>query len=423
MKGNKMTASRRALLKDVDPEVFAAIKAEEAREENGLELIASENFISKAVMEAAGSVMSNKYAEGYPGKRWYGGCVNMDIVESLAIQRALELFKDAEHVNVQPHSGCQANMAVYFAMLKPGDKMMAMNLAHGGHLSHGSPMNFSGIFYQIIPYGVSEKTETLDYDEMEATAKRERPKMIIAGASAYPRIIDFNRIRQIADSVGAYFMTDMAHFAGLVAGGIHPSPFPYCDFVTTTTHKTLRGTRGGMTFSKEKYAKDIDRTVFPGIQGGPLMHIIAAKAVALKEALSPGFKQYQQQIARNAKALASALAENGLRIVSGGTDTHLMLADVTVLGATGKEASAVLDEAGITVNKNMIPFDKNSAFVTSGIRLGTPAVTTRGMKEEQMREIASLVVHVLKNKDDKKIIATVHSRVKELCKQFPLYKA
>lgn len=418
-----MTASRRAGLKEVDREIYNAIKAEVKREETGLELIASENFISRAVMQAAGSVMSNKYAEGYPGKRWYGGCVNMDTVESLAIQRALKLFKDAEHVNVQPHSGCQANMAVYFAVLKPGDKMMAMNLAHGGHLSHGSPMNFSGIFYQIIPYGVSEKTEMLDYDGMEAIAKREKPKMIVAGASAYPRIIDFKRMREIADSVGAYLMTDMAHFAGLVAGGVYPSPMPYCDFVTTTTHKTLRGTRGGMIFCKEKYAKDIDRTVFPGIQGGPLMHIIAAKAVALKEALKPDFKKYQKQVVSNAKALAKALADNGLRIVSGGTDTHLMLADVTVFGITGKEASAVLDKAGITVNKNMIPFDKNSPFVTSGIRVGTPAITTRGMKEKQMKEIASLIVRVLKNKDDKKIIKAVHSRVRELTKQFPLYSA
>lgn len=416
-----MTNSRCAGLKEVDIEVFNAITAEEEREEYGLELIASENFISKAVMQAAGSVMSNKYAEGYPGKRWYGGCINMDTVERLAIQRALELFKDTEHVNVQPHSGCQANMAAYFAVLKPGDKMMAMNLAHGGHLSHGSPMNFSGIFYQIIPYGVNEKTEMIDYDEMEVLAKREKPNMIVAGASAYPRIIDFKRIREIADSVGAYFMTDMAHFAGLVAGDVYPSPFPYCDFVTTTTHKTLRGTRGGMAFCREKYAKDLDRTVFPGIQGGPLMHIIAAKAVALKEALSPEFKQYQKQIVVNANILATALANNGLRIVSGGTDTHLMLADVTVLGITGKEASAVLDEAGITVNKNMIPFDKNSPFVTSGIRVGTPALTTRGMKEEQMEEIAALIVRVLKNKDDKKVIDSVHSRVKELCKQFPLY--
>lgn len=418
-----MTVSRRAGLKEVDLEIYSAIKAEEKREETGLELIASENFISKAVMQAAGSVMSNKYAEGYPGKRWYGGCVNMDKVESLAIQRALKLFKDAEHVNVQPHSGCQANMAVYFAVLKPGDKMMAMNLAHGGHLSHGSPMNFSGIFYQVVPYGVSEKTEMLDYDEMEVIAKREKPKMIVAGASAYPRIIDFKRMREIADSVGSYLMTDMAHFAGLVAGGVYPSPMPYCDFVTTTTHKTLRGTRGGMIFCKEKYAKDIDRTVFPGIQGGPLMHIIAAKAVALKEALKPDFRKYQEQVVSNAKTLAKALTDNGLRIVSGGTDTHLMLADVTVLGITGKEASSVLDEAGITVNKNMIPFDKNSPFVTSGIRVGTPAITTRGMKEKQMKEIATLIVRVLKNKDDKKIIEAVHSRVRELTKQFPLYSA
>jgi glycine hydroxymethyltransferase len=345
----------------------------------------------------------------------------MDTVEDLAKQRALKLFKDAEHVNVQPHSGCQANMAVYFAVLKPGDKLMAMDLAHGGHLSHGHPMNFSGIFYEIVPYGVSRETEMLDYDEIEAIAVREQPKMILAGASAYPRAIDFERLRAIAGKVGAYLMVDMAHFAGLVAAGVHPSPFPHCDFVTTTTHKTLRGTRGGMTFCKEQYAKDIDRTVFPGIQGGPLMHIIAAKAVAFKEALQPEFKEYQKQIAANAKALASALAEKGLRIVSGGTDTHLMLADVTVLGLTGKVASAVLDEAGITVNKNMIPFDKNSAFVASGIRLGTPALTTRGMKEEQMTGIADLIVRVLKNHEDRDTIASIREHVRELCTRFPLY--
>ncbi len=418
-----MTISRCSRLSEVDPEVLAAIKAEEEREETGLELIASENFISRAIMEAAGSVMSNKYAEGYPRKRWYGGCVNMDIVEDLAIKRALELFKGSEHVNVQPHSGCQANMAVYFAFLKPGDKLMAMNLSHGGHLSHGHPMNFSGIFYKIVPYGVSRETEMLDYDEMEALAQKEKPKMILAGASAYPRIIDFKRLREIADKVGAYLMVDMAHFAGLVAADIHPSPFPHSDFVTTTTHKALRGTRGGLIFCKEEYAKEIDRMVFPGVQGGPLMHIIAAKAVALKEAVDPGFREYQVQVAWNAKKLAAALAENGLRIVSGGTDTHLMLADVTVLGLTGKAASKVLDETGITVNKNMIPFDKNSAFVASGIRLGTPALTTRGMKEDQMDEIAELIVRVLKNHEDEGTISAVHSRVRELCKQFPLYTA
>ena len=416
-----MTISRLAGLRETDPEVYAAISAEETREETGLELIASENFISRAVMEAAGSVMSNKYSEGYPRKRWYGGCVNMDTVEDLAIKRALELFEGSEHANVQPHSGCQANMAVYFAFLKPGDKLMAMNLAHGGHLSHGHPMNFSGIFYEIIPYGVSPETEMLDYDEMEALAEKEKPRMILAGASAYPRTIDSERLRQIADKVGAYLTVDMAHFAGLVAAGIHPSPFPHCDFVTTTTHKTLRGTRGGLIFCREEYAKEIDRMVFPGVQGGPLMHIIAAKAVALKEALTPEFKEYQGQIARNAKALAAALAEKGLRIVSGGTDTHLMLVDVTVVGLTGKVASAVLDEAGITVNKNMIPFDKNSAFVASGIRLGTPALTTRGMKEEQMTEIAGLIARVLKDKDNEKTITSVRSRVKELCNEFALY--
>ncbi len=416
-----MTISRLAGLRETDPEVYAAISAEETREETGLELIASENFISRAVMEAAGSVMSNKYSEGYPRKRWYGGCVNMDTVEDLAIKRALELFEGSEHANVQPHSGCQANMAVYFAFLKPGDKLMAMNLAHGGHLSHGHPMNFSGIFYEIVPYGVSPETEMLDYDEMEALAEKEKPRMILAGASAYPRTIDSERLRQIADKVGAYLTVDMAHFAGLVAAGIHPSPFPHCDFVTTTTHKTLRGTRGGLIFCREEYAKEIDRMVFPGVQGGPLMHIIAAKAVALKEALTPEFKEYQGQIAKNAKALAAALAEKGLRIVSGGTDTHLMLVDVTVVGLTGKAASAVLDEAGITVNKNMIPFDKNSAFVASGIRLGTPALTTRGMKEEQMTEIAGLIARVLKDKDNEKTITSVRSRIKELCNEFPLY--
>jgi len=409
-------------LEQVDPEVQAALQAEIRREEEGLELIASENFVSRAVMEAAGSVMTNKYAEGYPRKRWYGGCVNMDTVEDLARARAIELFPGAEHANVQPHSGTQANIAAYMALLEPGDKLMAMNLAHGGHLSHGHELNFSGKTYTIVPYGVSRTTERLDYDELEAIALEHKPKLILAGASAYPFIFDFARMRAIADKVGAYFMADMAHFAGLVAAGVHPSPLSHSHVVTTTTHKTLRGPRGGVIFCTEDLAKQIDMLVFPGNQGGPFMHIIAAKAVAFKEALTDEFKAYQRQIAANAVALAAALADRGLRIVGGGTETHLMLVDVTVVGTTGKEASAVLDKAGITVNKNLIPFDTNSAFVASGIRIGTPAVTTRGMKEPEMALIAELIAEALAHRDDDAALARTKARVLDLTAAFPLYR-
>jgi len=417
-----MTDTRLRRLAEVDPEVFGAIEAEERRQEEGLELIASENFVSRAVMEAVGSVMTNKYAEGYPRKRWYGGCVNMDTVEDLARERVKALFPGTEHANVQPHSGTQANIAVYMTLLEPGDGLMAMNLAHGGHLSHGHELNFSGKTYSIIQYGVSKKTERLDYDELEAIAVERKPKLILAGASAYPFIFDFARMREIADKVGAYFMVDMAHFAGLVAGGVHPSPWPYADVVTTTTHKTLRGTRGGVILCKEPFAKQIDMLVFPGNQGGPFMHSIAAKAVGFKEALAPEFKTYQRQIAANAKALAAALADGGLRIVGGGTETHLMLADVTVLGTTGKDASKALDKAGITVNKNLIPFDTKSPFVASGIRIGTPAVTTRGMKEPEMAVIAELIVEALNNRDDEACLERVKARVLELTAKFPLYR-
>ncbi len=409
-------------LRETDTEVADAIQGEIDRVENCLELIASENFVSRAVLEAAGSVMTNKYAEGYPKKRWYRGCENVDTVESLAIKRAKQLFPEAEHVNVQPHSGTQANMAVYFAVLNPGDSILAMNLAHGGHLSHGHPMNFSGRFFNILQYGCRRDTETIDYEQLEQIALKHKPKLILAGASAYPRIIDFKIIRQVADKIGAYCVVDMAHFAGLVAAGIHPSPFPYSHFVTTTTHKTLRGPRGGMIFCKKEFAKAIDSQVFPGIQGGPLMHIIAAKAVALKEALTEEFRNYQVQIVRNAKKLATELAHLGLRIVSGGTDTHLMLVDLTPFDITGKDAAKTLDRAGITVNKNLIPFDTKSPFVASGIRVGTPAVTTRGMGENEMTEIAELIVEVLKNMEDEAVIKDVRKRVRELCARFPLYK-
>ncbi len=409
-------------LEEVDPEVFRAIEAEIRRQEEGLELIASENFVSRAVMEAAGSVMTNKYAEGYPRKRWYGGCINMDTVEELARERAKALFPGAEHANVQPHSGTQANIAAYMALLEPGDKLMAMNLAHGGHLSHGHELNFSGKTYTIVQYGVSRETERLDYDELEAIALEHKPRLILAGASAYPFIFDFARMREIADTVGAYFMVDMAHFAGLVAAGVHPTPLPQADVVTTTTHKTLRGTRGGVILCKEAFAKQIDTLVFPGNQGGPFMHAIAAKAVGFKEALTDEFKAYQRQIAANAKALAAALAEGGLRIVGGGTETHLMLVDVTGLGTTGKEASKVLDKAGITVNKNLIPFDTKSPFVASGIRIGTPAVTTRGMTEPEMKLVAELIVEALAHRDDEAALERVKGRVLELTSSFPLYR-
>ena len=406
-------------LERVDPEVAKAIYDEINRQNGNIELIASENFVSKAVLEACGTPLTNKYAEGYPGKRYYGGCEHVDVVESLAISRAKELF-GAEHANVQPHSGAQANMAVFFAVMEPGDVFMGMNLAHGGHLSHGMAINMSGRYFKPVSYGVSEKDGCIDYDALRKTARECRPKLIIAGASAYSRIIDFKAFREICDEVGALLMVDMAHIAGLVAAGVHPSPVPYADFVTTTTHKSLRGPRGGLILCKAKYAKEIDRAVFPGIQGGPLMHIIAGKAVCLKEAMSDSFKAYQQQIVKNAKALAAALMEKGFKIVSGGTDNHLMLIDLTNKGITGKDAQSMLDEVRITVNKNGIPFDTLSPFITSGIRVGTPAVTTRGMKEEQMQEIAELLDMALSgnyeaNKEE------IIRRVDDLTRRFPLY--
>jgi glycine hydroxymethyltransferase len=409
-----------SFLQQTDAEVFAAIEKETQRLERNLELIASENVVSEAVLEAQGCVMTNKYAEGYPGKRYYGGCEFVDLVESLAIARAKELF-GADHANVQPHSGTQANMTVYLSVLKPGDSYLGMNLAHGGHLSMGSPVNFSGLLYRVIPYGVSEKSETLDYDEVERLAKEHRPRLIIAGASAYPRVIDYARFRKIADEIGAYLMVDMAHIAGLVAAGLHPSPVPYADFVTTTTHKTLRGPRGGMILCRAEHAKTIDSKVFPGMQGGPLMHVIAAKAVALKEALSPDFKLYQQQIVKNAQALAQTLMAKGFRLTSGGTDNHLMLVDLRQSELTGKVAQETLDKARITVNKNTVPFDKRSPFVTSGIRIGTPAVTSRGMKEKEMGGIGDLIVRALNHAGDDAALRAVAEEVGTLCKQFPVY--
>lgn len=408
-------------LKQSDRELYDAIIAEKNRQQNNIELIASENFVSEAVMEAAGSVLTNKYAEGYPGKRYYGGCEHVDIAEDLARDRAKQLFS-AEHVNVQPHSGAQANMAVYFAVLEPGDTILGMNLSHGGHLTHGSPVNFSGILYNVVDYGVDPETEMLDYDAVLERAKEVKPKLIVAGASAYSRIIDFKKFREIADEVGAYLLVDMAHIAGLVAAGLHPNPVPYSDFVTTTTHKTLRGPRGGIIMCKEEYAKKIDKVVFPGMQGGPLMHIIAAKATAFKEALSDDFKQYAKQIVANAKTLSEALAEEGMRIVSGGTDNHLILLDVSELGLTGKEAEEALDKVGITTNKNTIPFDKQSPFITSGIRIGTAAVTTRGFKEEEMKEIAQIITLTLKNMNDENKLKEAAERVANLTKKFPLYE-
>ena len=409
-----------SFLEQIDPEVFSAIQKETDRLEQNLELIASENVVSEAVLEAQGCVMTNKYAEGYPGKRYYGGCQFVDEVESLAIARAKELFA-ADHVNVQPHSGTQANMTVYLAVLKPGDSYLGMNLAHGGHLSMGSPVNFSGMLYRVIPYGVSEQTETIDYDELERWAKEQRPKLIVAGASAYPRIIDYARFRKIADEIGALFMVDMAHIAGLVAAGLHPSPVPYADFVTTTTHKTLRGPRGGMVLCRAEHAKTIDSKVFPGMQGGPLMHVIAAKAVALKEALSPEFKSYQQQIVTNARVLAQALMSQGFRLTSGGTDNHLMLVDLRKSELTGKVAQETLDRARITVNKNAVPFDTRSPFVTSGIRIGTPAVTTRGMKEKEMEQIGDFIGRALNHVTDEQVLQTIAGEVGELCRKFPVY--
>ena len=406
-------------IQSMDKEVAAAIQQEIQRQEDHIELIASENFVTKAVMAAMGSPLTNKYAEGYPGKRYYGGCEYVDIVEDLARDRAKEIF-GADHVNVQPHSGAQANMAVFFAVLNPGDKVMGMNLSHGGHLTHGSPVNMSGKHYEIIPYGVDKETGMIDYEEVRRLALEHRPKLIIAGASAYSRTIDFKIFREIADEIEAYFMVDMAHIAGLIAAGLHPNPVPYADFVTTTTHKTLRGPRGGMILCKDKYARLIDKSVFPGIQGGPLMHVIAAKAVSFKEVLSDEFKIYQQQIIKNAKALGEALVSKGFELVSGGTDTHLVLVDLQNMNITGKEAEKNLDAVGITCNKNTIPFDPQSPFVTSGIRLGTPAVTTRGMVEKDMVEIAELIYLTLSDFEGNG--AEVLKRVKELTKAYPLYK-
>jgi glycine hydroxymethyltransferase len=409
-----------SFLEQTDPAVFSAIQKETQRLEGNLELIASENVVSEAVLEAQGSVMTNKYAEGYPGKRYYGGCEFVDEVESLAIARAKELF-GADHANVQPHSGSQANMTIYLSVLKPGDAYLGMNLAHGGHLSMGSPVNFSGFIYKVIPYGVSEKTETIDYDEVGRLAKEHRPKLIVAGASAYPRVIDYPRFRKIADDIGALLMVDMAHVAGLVAAGLHPSPVPYADFVTTTTHKTLRGPRGGMVLCKAEHAKTVDSKVFPGMQGGPLMHVIAAKAVALKEALSPEFKIYQQQIVKNAQALARSLISKGFRLTSDGTDNHLMLVDLRKSELTGKVAQETLDKARITVNRNAVPFDSRSPFVTSGVRIGTPAVTSRGMKEQEMEIIADYIAQALNPVSDDAVLRSIGDRVGELCKKFPVY--
>ena len=402
-------------LKMIDEEIFNAIEKEHKRQNEKIELIASENFTSKAVMEAMGSVFTNKYAEGYPSKRYYGGCQNVDVAEDLARERAKEIF-GAEHVNVQPHSGAQANMSVYFTVLQPGDTILGMNLAHGGHLTHGSPVNFSGKMYNIVPYGVNEDGY-IDYDELEKIALECKPKIIVAGASAYPRTIDFAKFREIADKVGAYLMVDMAHIAGLVAAGLHPNPVPYADFVTTTTHKTLRGPRGGMVLCKEKYAKDLDKSVFPGVQGGPLMHVIAGKAVCFKEALTDEFKEYQNQIVKNAKVLADELINRGFKLVSNGTDNHLILVDLTNKNITGKEAEAILDEVGITVNKNAIPFDTQKPSITSGIRIGTPAMTTRGMKEEEMKQIASLIDRTVNGEDKEKI----KEDVLKLTSRFPIY--
>ena len=403
-----------------DPNVKAVIDQELMRQRDKLEMIASENIVSQAVMEAQGSVLTNKYAEGYPGKRYYGGCEHVDVVETLAIERAKRLF-GAEHANVQPHSGSQANFAVYFAMLKPGDTIVGMNLSHGGHLTHGSPVNVSGTYFNVVPYGVNAETQQIDYDEFRKIVLEAKPKLIIAGGSAYSRQIDFKKMADVAHEVGAIFMVDMAHFAGLVAAGLHPNPVEYADIVTTTTHKTLRGPRGGMILCKEEYAKAIDKAVFPGIQGGPLMHVIAAKAVALGEALQPEFKVYAEQVIKNAKVLAAELIAKGLTIVSGGTDTHVMLVDVRNTGLTGKEAEHLLDEIGITANKNTIPFDPASPFVTSGVRLGTPALTTRGLKEDDMKEIADIIASVLQNPEDTAKHQDAAKRVAALCEKYPLY--
>ncbi len=407
----------------VDTEIQEAINKELSRQRDKLEMIASENIVSKAVMQAQGSVLTNKYAEGYPGKRYYGGCEYVDVVEQLAIDRAKKLF-GAEYANVQPHSGAQANTAVYFALLQPGDTILGMNLTDGGHLTHGSSVNISGKYFKIIPYGVDKETERIDYDELERLAKEHQPKLIVGGASAYSRIIDFERMAQIAKSVGAYFMVDMAHIAGLVAAGFHPSPVPYADVVTTTTHKTLRGPRGGLILCRDaEFGKQFNKAIFPGIQGGPLMHVVAAKAVAFKEALSDEFKVYQQQVLDNAKALSDELVKKGFRIVSGGTDNHLMLVDLRSKNITGKEAQFLLDEIGITANRNTIPFEPLSPFVTSGIRLGTPALTTRGLKEEDIREVADIIADVIENREDSAVIEAAKAKVQAICKKFPLYEA
>jgi len=407
-------------LRDIDPEVFEAIEKERARENKKIVLIASENYTSKAVLEAQGSIMTNKYAEGYPRKRYYGGCEYVDIVEELAIARARQIF-GAEHVNVQPHSGTQANMGVYISVLKPGDKIMGMALAHGGHLSHGSKVNFSGMFFDVVSYGVNRETGRIDYDDVRRLAREHKPKLMIIGASAYPRVLDFKRFQEIADEIGAYTLADIAHIAGLVAAKIHPSPVPYCDFVTTTTHKTLRGPRGGMIMCKERYARQIDKTIFPGIQGGPLMHVIAAKAVALKEAMTDEFRTYQAQIVANMKRLASCLIERGYNLVSGGTDNHLILVDLRNKGITGKDAETALDMAGITVNKNTVPFDDKPPTITSGIRIGTPIVTTRGMKEPEMEKIAGLIDRVLSNIDNESVYREVREDIEDFCAGFPVY--
>ena len=407
-------------LASFDPDIFATIRRETERQEFSLEFIASENFVSERVLEAQGSVLTNKYAEGYPGKRYYGGCEFVDVAEQLAIDRARELF-GAEHANVQPHSGSQANMAVYFAVCQPGDTVLGMNLAHGGHLTHGSPVNFSGKLFNIVPYGVQRETGTIDYEEVERLAEEHRPKLIVVGASAYPRTIDFPAFRQIADKVGATVMVDMAHIAGLVAAGEHPSPVPYAEFVTTTTHKTLRGPRGGMILCRDEFAKKLNSQIFPGIQGGPLMHVIAAKAVAFREALAPEFKVYAAQVVRNAKALAEGLKQRGFNLVSGGTDNHLLLVDLSGTEITGKLAEATLEKAGITVNKNAVPFDTRSPFVTSGFRIGTPASTTRGLKEAEMAQVAEWIGRALESVEDEAALAGIRGEVKELCSRFPLY--
>ncbi len=407
-------------ISDTDPEIARVVQEEVNRQNNGLELIASENFVSAAILEVMGSVLTNKYAEGYPGRRYYGGCENVDVAEELAIERAKNLFQ-ADHANVQPHSGAQANMAVYFAHLKPGDTVLGMNLAHGGHLTHGHPLNFSGQLYEIVPYGVRQEDERIDYEELNRLAHECRPKLIVVGASAYPRLIDFERIRDAANEVGAAMMTDMAHIAGLVAAGIHPSPVPHSDYVTSTTHKTLRGPRGGLVLCRGEHTKNLNRSLFPGVQGGPLMHIIAAKAVCFKEASEPGFSDYQKRVVANAKRLAGALTSSGFRLVSGGTDNHLLLVDVFSKGLTGKVAEEALGRSGITVNKNAIPFDENPPMIASGIRLGTPAVTTRGMGEPEMDKIGELITRVLAAPDDDQITNSVRSEIKDLCEQFPLY--